>query len=79
MDDNNSDSFYEQWNCEGFNYSRLVAEYLNIPRPAPIWPCSSVGRDTMICSGGRGFKNHRGKRLFLFLPWAHSRAIARKA
>ena len=24
---------------------------LNYPRPAPIWPCSSVGRATIICSG----------------------------
>ena len=27
-------------------------------RPAPIWPCSSVGRATVVCSGGRGFESH---------------------
>ena len=24
--------------------------HLNLPRPAPIWPCSSVVRETVICS-----------------------------
>ena len=36
--------------------------HLNFPRPASIWPCSSVGRATVICSGGRGFEPHRGQR-----------------
>ena len=36
----------------------------NCPRPAPIWPCSSIGRATMICSGVRGFVSHRGLRFF---------------
>ena len=31
---------------------------------APIWPCSSVGRAKVICSGGRGFEPHRGQRFF---------------
>ena len=29
--------------------------HLSFPRPAPIWPCSSVGRATVICTGGREF------------------------
>ena len=32
--------------------------HLNFPRPAPIWFCRSVGRATVICYGGRGFKPH---------------------
>ena len=39
---------------------------LNFPRPAPIWPCSSVGRALVICSGGREFESQRGQRFFLF-------------
>ena len=35
--------------------------HLNFPRPAPIWPCSSVGRATVIRSGGRGFESHWGQ------------------
>ena len=35
-------------------------------RTVPICPCSSVGRATVICSGGRGFELHRGKAFFLF-------------
>ena len=31
----------------------------NFPRPAPIWPCSSFGRATVICSGDRRFEPHR--------------------
>ena len=37
------------------------------PRPAPVWPCSSVCSATVICSGGRGFECNRGQRLLLFL------------
>ena len=50
---------------------------LNFPRPAPIWPCSSVGRALVICSGGREFESQRGQRFFLFDPvgpfpfWGH--------
>ena len=42
--------------------------HLNFPRPAPIWPCSSVGRATVICSRGRGFESHRCQRFFLLSP-----------
>ena len=46
----------------------LAANYhLNFPRPAPIWPCSSVGRAMVICSGGLGFDPHRGQRFSFFL------------
>ena len=45
--------------------------HLNDPRPATIWPCSSVGRVTVICSGGREVESHRGKRIFPFSVWAH--------
>ena len=41
--------------------------HLNFPRPAPVWPCSSVGRATLICSGGRGFESHRDQSEALFL------------
>ena len=53
--------------------------HLNFPRPAPVWPCSSVGRATVTCSEGRGFKPHQGQR-FILLLWAHflSRANAHK-
>ena len=44
---------------------------LNFPRPAPIWPCSPVGRATVICSGGRGFESRRDQRLFSFSVWVH--------
>ena len=45
---------------------------LNFPRPTPISPCSSVGRATVICSGGRGFQSHQGQRFFLFCSvWAY--------
>ena len=40
-------------------YSFAANYHLNFPRPAPIWPCSSVSRATVICSGGRGFEPHR--------------------
>ena len=36
-------------------------------RPAPIWPCSSVGRATVVCSGGRGFESHLDQRFLLSL------------
>ena len=54
--------------------------HLNFPQTAPIWPCSSVGRATVICSGGRGFEPHRGQRFFLFLRVAYflSRANAQQ-
>ena len=59
----------------------LATNYLlNSLRPAPIWPCSSVSRATVICCGGRGFEPHRGQRVFLFLhlgPFL-SRATAQK-
>ena len=35
---------------------------------APIWPCSSVGRTTVICSGGRGLESHQGQRFFSLSP-----------
>ena len=33
--------------------------HLNFTRRAPSWPCSLVGRATVICSGGRGFECYR--------------------
>lgn len=30
----------------------------------PIWPCGSVGRATVICSGGRGLEPRWGQRFF---------------
>ena len=36
-------------------------------KTVPIWPCSSVGRATVIYSGGHGIESHRGQRFFLFL------------
>ena len=39
-----------------------VVKYLVSKRP-----CSSVGKATVICSGGRMFEPHRGQRFFLFL------------
>ena len=39
----------------------------NFPQPAPIWPCSSFDRATVICSGSRRFEPHWGQRYFLFL------------
>ena len=42
--------------------------HLNFPQPAPIWPCSSVGRATVICSWGRGFESQRGQRFFSLSP-----------
>ena len=40
--------------------------HLTFPRPAPMWPCSSFGRATVICSGRRGFEPHRGQIFSLF-------------
>ena len=31
-------------------------------------PCSSVGKATVICSGGRMFEPHRGQRFFSLSP-----------
>ena len=45
--------------------------HLNFPRLVPIWPCSSVGKVTVIRSGGRGFEPHRGQILFSSSVWAH--------
>ena len=42
--------------------------HLNFPRPAPIWPCSSIGRATVSCSGGRGFESLRGQRFLSHSP-----------
>ena len=36
------------------------------PRPLPFWPCSSVGRATVIKSEGRGFKSHPPGLSFLY-------------
>ena len=33
----------------------------HFPRPAPVWPCSSVGGATVIKPEGRGFKSHPGQ------------------
>ena len=41
--------------------------HLNFPRPAPIWPCSLVGKATVICSRGHEFEPHRGQRFFFYL------------
>ena len=47
--------------------------HLNFPRPAPIWPYSSVGRATVICYGDRGFESHQDQRFFFsFSVWALS-------
>ena len=47
--------------------------HLNFPRPAPIWPYSSVGRATVICYGDRGFESHQDQRVFFsFSVWALS-------
>ena len=41
---------------------------ITMQRPSPICPCSSVGRATMICSGGREFESQRAQTFFsLFL------------
>ena len=63
-----------------FTCSFAANYYLNFPRPALIWPCSSAGRATVICSGGRGFRSRRSQRFFSFSVRAHflSRAIAQK-
>ena len=54
--------------------------HLKLPRPAPIWPRSSVGRATVICSGAHGFESHRGQRFFSFSVWPHflSKAVTQK-
>ena len=44
-----------------------AAHHYRSPQPAPIWPCSSVTRVTVICSDSCGFESHRGRRFFLFL------------
>ena len=40
--------------------------HFNFPRPAPIWPSSSVGRATVICSVDCKFEPHRGQKYFVF-------------
>ena len=40
-------------------FSHCSVFYLSVPRRVPIWPRSSVGRTTLICSGGRGFESHQ--------------------
>ena len=51
-----------------FSCSFAANYHLNFPRPAPIWPCISVGRATVICSRGRRFESRQGQRFFLFTP-----------
>ena len=71
-------------NLTGYPYTYVLIlpqiYHLNFPRSAPIWSCSSDGRATVICSGGRGFESHRGQRFFSFSLWDHflSRAFAQK-
>ena len=63
-------------------FSHCSVFYLSVPRRVPIWPRSSVGRTTLICSGGRGFESHQGQIFFPFSLSAHflfnSRAAAQK-
>ena len=48
----------------------FAADYhLNYPRQAPIWPCNSVDRAAMICSGGLGFEPHRGSEISSLSPY----------
>ena len=49
--------------------------HLNFPQPAPIWPCSLVGRVSEVVGS-----NPLGLRDFSFSAWAHflSRANAQK-
>ena len=43
------------WPCSTYRMNRLSYK---VRRPAPVWPCSSVGGAAVIKLEGRGFKSH---------------------
>ena len=48
-------------------WCKVLMFQLHFPRPAPVWPCSSVGGAAVIKLEGRGFKSHPGQRFPLSL------------